>query len=253
MIPLRRFFRAERIKWRKSWSLLLALLAPICQTGFLFTLAWFSEAQMKQFKPGFQFWLEVNYLTWGLVMMPMLTALISELSWGLEEESKAWDHLLFQPVSRRTHYLTKIVSHFSLLSVSQILLAIFVVLAGFVLRINPRLGMGEMPWQALISFGGFAFLASISLVAFHTWFSVRVSGLGVGLAAALVGTWLSVRLADVSFVAQIAPWGMASQLAHIIDRSKHLPWVLFLGSLVCAGLFVYLGCVDFERRSESKS
>lgn len=253
MMPLRRFFQAECIKWRKSWVLLLTILAPVCQTGFLFTLAWFSEAQMQQFKPGFQFWLEVNYLAWGLVMMPILAALISELSWGMEEESKAWDHLLFQPVPRSIHFLVKMVSHFSLLFISQALLFLLIALGGLILKNNPYLGMGSVPWMVLGNFSLFSFLASISIVVFHTWLSVRIPGLGVGLAVALVGTWLCVQIVETSSLVQVVPWGMASQLVLIINRSKHLPWVYFLGSLTCAALMVFFGTLDFARRSESRS
>ena len=66
-------FRAERVKWRKSWMLLTALLAPLCQVGFLFIIFWFSESRIRMFKPGFQFWLELNFVTWNLMLMPIAT------------------------------------------------------------------------------------------------------------------------------------------------------------------------------------
>lgn len=242
------FFKAERIKCRKSWALLTAILAPICQIGFLFTMFWFSEAQVKHFGPGFRFWLEINFLAWNLLLMPIVIALVAELSWGLEEESHAWDHLFAQPVSRSIHFRVKLLSQFSLVFLSQVLLVLILVPVGLVLRVNPYLGMGHIPWSMVLGLSAFTFLASIPIVAFHTWLSTRLSGIGFALAITFIGTWFCVRLMGGSTLVQWAPWGLSSQMAVLLDRSKTLPWGFAIGGLLCAAFLVGFGAYDFTRR-----
>ena len=55
MTSIDAFFAAERVKWRKSWLLVTAILAPLCQAGFLAIIFWFSESRVRMFKPGFGF------------------------------------------------------------------------------------------------------------------------------------------------------------------------------------------------------
>src|SRR5512133_704660 len=142
MTSLGSFFRAERVKWRKSWLLLTAILAPLCQTGFLAVIFWFSESRIRMFKPGFQFWLELNFAAWNLVIMPVIVALVCELSWEQEREARAWNLLLIQPVPRRTHYLVKALGHLALLLLSLALFALLLMLGGYLLQSRPRLLMG---------------------------------------------------------------------------------------------------------------
>lgn len=264
MSSLALFFRAECVKWRKSWVMLTMLLAPICQSLFLLMFLWFSDDLVTRFKPGFQFWFELNYLTWNVVFMPIVVALISELSWDLEVESKAWNHLLLQPAPRYTHYLAKLFSHLSLVFLSQLILALLLIPEGLLLRSHLGRIMGSLteihpftntaPLRVLIKFAGYSLLASIPLVAFQTWFSTRFRGLGIALTTAMAGTWLCARLAGTTVLVQFIPWGMTSQIVVFFDRWKrHIPWEFFPGSLLCAAILMGLGALDFSRAKEPRS
>ena len=145
-------FRAERVKWRKSWLLVTAVLAPLCQSGFLAIIFWFSASRIRMFKPGFQFWLELNFVTWSLVVLPVAIALICELSWEQEREARAWNLLLIQPVPRLAHYLVKGLGHVVLVLLSQFLLALAILLLGFLLRTKAELLMGPLPLALLLRF-----------------------------------------------------------------------------------------------------
>lgn len=262
-MPLALFFRAECVKWRKSWVLLTVLLAPICQVGFLTIILWFSNDLVRRFKPGFQFWFEINYLAWNLVFMPIVVALVSELSWDLELEAKAWSHLLVQPAPHRTHYLAKLLSHLALLLLSQILFAALLIPTGKLLESHLGYIMGPLnrldffsgtvPLRLWWTWACFSILASVPLVAFHTWLSTRFSGLVTGLAITAAGTWLGVRLAGTTAWVQGLPWGMSSQFAVFFDRWKrHLPWEYFYGSLAAAILLMVLGTLDFSRQKDPR-
>jgi len=253
MSALGRFFQAERIKWRKSWVLVAMVLAPVCQSGFLAVVLWFSPDLVRRFKPGFEFWIELNYLAWNILFMPILVALIADLSWDLESESKTWNLLLAQPVPHSLHYLVKLVSHLSLLTLSQVLLVLLLIPEGLLLQKHmPPFYWGPFPPRLLLQFAGYSLLASIPLIAFHTWLSTRLPGLGVALAAALGGTWLCTR-AGTTALLQVVPWGMSSQLLGFFDRwHRHIPWSYFPGCLLVAGLVMGLGSLDFARTKEPK-
>lgn len=253
MTSLGACFGAERVKWRKSWLMLTAILAPVCLTGFLAVVFWFSEDRIRAFRPGFQFWLELNHVAWNLVVMPVAAALVCELSWEQEREARAWNLLLVQPVPRRVHYLVKVLSHLSLLLLAQALFAVLLLLGGFLLQNQPGLMMGPLPWAAFARFTAYSALASVAVVAFQTWLSMRVPGVWVGLAAALAGSWIALRLVGGTLLVQGLPWGMAAHMTLVFERWRHLPWSHALGSLVGAGLWMALGTLDFTRRHEPRS
>jgi hypothetical protein len=246
-------FKAERVKWRKSWLLVIAILAPLCQTGFLALLFWFSESRLRMFRPGFQFWLELNFVTWNLVLMPIVVALICDLSWEQEREAHAWNLLLLQPLPRRTHYLVKVLSHLSLILLAQALFALLLLLGGFLLCTKHELYMGPLPWATFLRFTGYSIPASVAVVAFQTWLSMRVPGIWIALAMALAGSWFTFRLVGGTALIQLLPWGLAAHSAIIFERWRLLPWALMPGNLLVAGALVALGALDFSRHRETRS
>jgi hypothetical protein len=205
------------------------------------------------FKPGFRFWLELNYSAWNLVLMPVAAALLCELSWEQEREARAWNLLLIQPLPRHAHYLVKCLGHLALLLLSQVLLLVLLPVAGAILRFQPDAMMGPLPLVILIRFAVYSMVASVALVAFHTWLSMRAPGLWIALAVALVGTWLTVRQAGGSPLIQFLPWGMAGQMATIFDRWRSLPWAYCFGSLLSSTVLVVLGTIDFARHRETRA
>lgn len=253
MTSLRAFFKAERVKWRKSWLMLTVILAPFCQTGFLAILFWFSESRVRAFIPGFQFWLELNFVAWNLVIMPIVAALVCELSWEQEREARAWNLLLIQPVPRRTHYLVKTLSHLCLILLSLALFGTLLLFGGFILQHQPGLLMGPLPMTVFARFMGYSALAVVAVGAFQTWLSMRIPGFWIGLASALAGSWFTVRLVDASPFVQFLPWGLAAQMSIVFDRWRVLPWIFSLGNLLSAGALMSLGLLDFVQRHEPRA
>ena len=250
---LRAAFAAERIKWRKSWVLVVAVLAPLCQLGFLAILFWFSEARIQPFRPAFRFWLELNFVTWNLLVMPLAAALIAELSWEQDREARAWYRLLLQPVPRHTHYLVKALGHGVLVLSSLGLFVLVLCLLGGLLQTRPLLLMGPLPWSLLLRFTGYSALALLGVVAFQTWLSLRFPGLWISLTAALAGSWLAARLVGLSALVYALPWGLAAQMGSVFERWRVLPWSrLPLGLLLTVAL-VALGTLDFIRRRDAQA
>jgi len=249
-----RFFRAERIKWRKDWTLLTMLLAPMTQVGFLLLIVWFSESQVTQFGAGFLAWYMINFIAWNLVFMPITVALVTALSWDLETRSRAWNLLLIQPVNRKTHYLVKLASHLALLLLAQVLLALLLVLGGAILRANvPALSMGPVRLDVLLRFASFSLLASLPVIALHTWVASRTGGLGIGLALALGGTWLTFQFAHAGAALALIPWGTSVQIVDVALRAKPVSLLTCAESLFGAALLMALGVLDFRRRTEARA
>ncbi len=250
---LRAAFASERVKWHKSWVLVVAALAPLCQLGFLAILFWFSENRIQPFRPAFRFWLELNFVTWNLVVMPLAAALIAELSWEQEREARAWNRLLLQPLPRHTHYLVKALGHSVLVLGSLGLFVLVLGLLGKLLQTRPMLLMGPLPWGLLLRFAGYSALALLGVVAFQTWLSLRFPGLWISLTAALAGSWLAARLVGLSALVYALPWGVAAQMGIIFERWRVLPWSWVPLGLLLAALLVALGAVDFVRRRDARA
>ena len=246
-------FRAERVKWRKSWMMLTAILAPLCQSGFFFLLFWYGESRIRPFRPGFQFWFEVNFAAWSLAVMPVAAALVAELSWEQEREARAWDRLLSQPLPRWAHFLVKVIGHLVLTLAAQALLAPLLLLEGWMLQTRPGLLMGPLPWGtwwrlwALSAFGAFP------VVAFQTWLSGRFEGIWTGLVLALAGSWICAHLVGSAAWVQALPWGLSAHFGQIFDRWRPLPWGSIPGSLLGGLVLVILGTLDFSHMRESRS
>ena len=251
MRPLLRLFRAELIKWHWSWTLVTALLAPLTQTIFLGVLFWYSEGRVQRFRPGFRFWVELNYAAWNLVVMPMAAALLIDLSWGQERDARTWRLLLTQPVPRSAHYLVKFASHLALLWLAQLLFALELPAVGALLCRNPLLLMGPLPWGLFLGLAAFSGLATTAVASFQTWFSLRVPSLWAALAVAAVGSWATVRLVGSSPLVPFLPWGMAAHMSLVFERLRPLAWGSALGCLTAAGLFLGLGVLDFTRSGDA--
>jgi hypothetical protein len=253
MNGLRTLLRAERVKLRKSWPLLVAILAPACQVAFLGVIFWFSESRVRFFKPGFRFWLDLQFVVWSLVVMPLATALICELSWEQEREARAWNLLLIQPFPRQGHYLAKALGHLSLAWLSLAIFALLLPIAGLVLCLNPKLFMGDLPWDIFGRNMGYCLLAPVAIVAFQTWLSFRIPGLWAGLASAIAGTWYAQTLASATWLVQLLPWGLAAQSPLVLERWQHLPWAFAFGNLFAAGILCALGTLDFVRQHDPRT
>ncbi len=245
-------FAAERVKWRKSWVLVAVVLAPICQVGFLGILFWFSESRLQMFKPGFQFWVELNFIAWNVIVMPITTALASELSWDQERLAKAWNRLLVQPFPWGAHFSVKLFGHLILMLGSLLLFAVFLPMVGFLLQTKVELYMGPMPSPFFLRFLGYSALALVPVVAFHTWLSMRVPGTWVACASALVGSWVSLRLVGSTQLMVLLPWGVAAQSSILFDRWRVLPWALAGAGLAVGACLAVIGYWDFSRRRESE-
>lgn len=248
MTGLALLFRAECVKLRKNWPLVVAILAPVVQVGFLTVLIWFSEERVLIFRPGARFWLEVNAMAWNLAVMPVAVALIAHLSWSTEGEARAWNHVLIQPTALRNHYLVKLLSHLVLMLAGWAILQLLLPVGAWILGRNARLAllMGPLPWEVYLRFGAYALAALLPLVAFQTWFSMRFPGLWGTLAVMAVGTWFGTQLVDRAAWTGLLPWGLNGAMALALERLTPIPWARVPWGLLGTSALVFLGIAAFR-------
>ena len=99
---------------------------------------------------------------------------------------------------------------------SQVLLALALPMAGWILTRNQGLLMGPFPAALWLQFAGYSILATAAVVAFQTWVSMRIPGLWGGLALAVAGAWLASRLLE-------GPWPTpAAALGSVRTHGHHL-------------------------------
>lgn len=243
------FLRVEGIKLRRSWPVLIAVLAPVCQFLFLFLIFRFSEDRVGLIGQGFEVWYRVHFLVWNFFFLPILAALLTALSWELEEDAGTWRHMLVQPVPRQVHFMVKIVSQIALVWLAQGLLLVLLLLGGLLLRVQaPLLEMGASRPEILLRLSLESIVAACPLVAFHTWLSMRFRGLGVSLVMAGGGSWVTAQLIGQTWVAQLLPWGLASGVSQGLNGGEPPALGAYGFALLTAAIFGAVGLLSFLRR-----
>ncbi|MCL1893409.1 MAG: ABC transporter permease [Holophagaceae bacterium] len=253
MKPLIAGLRAELVKLRKSWPLLISILSPVCMVGFILVLFWFSDAVVIRFRPGYRFWLDLNFTAWNLIVLPVIAAVVTEMSWEQDKDAVAWRHILHQPIPTINFYLAKLLSNYMLFWGCILIMFLLLPLGGKILEKNEALPMGSLDVKLMFQYLIFTLSASIPIVTFHTWFSFRFSGSGPGLGFAILGTWGTMKLIGITDLIQLLPWGLSSHSSIIFERWKILPWNYCFGALAVTILFVYVGSIDFSKHAFEKS
>ncbi len=246
-------YKAERIKLRRSWPMLAAVLIPVTLVGFMLLIFWYSEDRVEQIGAGFTAWYQVNFAVWNLFFFPAAMGLLGVLIWDVEGQAVSWKHLFLQPVPRWGHFAVKLMG---LLSLAGLSLTIFVgtlLMAGCVLRLGvPTLRMGPIQPMLLARFTSASLVATVPLIAFHAWLPMRIRGLGANLIIAMLGTWLAFRVAEISPLGWFLPWGMSSQMVERIVKGHGSLLGSVAAALLSAGLFMVIGFLDFVTQEEPR-
>jgi hypothetical protein len=233
--------------------MLISVLSPICTAGFILGLFWFSDAVVTRFRPGYRFWLDLNFSAWNLIVLPITVAVVAEMSWEQDKDANAWRHLLHQPVPKICLYFAKLANNYLLFFSSIILLFVLLPIGGAILKLNEALPMGTLEIGLLFQYFLFSLAASIPLIAFQTWFSFRFHGPAMGLGIALAGTWGAMKLIGATHLVQFLPWGLASHSVSVFERWNKLPWNYCYGATATAIIFIFLGSMDFSKHAFAKS
>lgn len=239
---------AEAVKLRRSWTLLVAFMAPLAQAAFLFLVVWLSDDRARQIGTGFQAWYQVNHAAWNLFVLPVAVALMTALSWGQEAEASAWKHLLVQPLPRQMHMRAKLAGLLGHLLAAQALLALLLLAGGLLLRaFVPQLAMGDLEPGRLARYTLLSTLGALPLAALHNALGGWASRVSLALVLALGGTWVATRLPAGPFL-YLWPWGLCSRVPEL-GHQGHVPVAVLL-ALPAAAALALAGQAAFRRGEE---
>jgi len=249
-------FITEAIKVRGTIALWLAVIVPLLAVVVFavslssreasFGMSWF---QLKQTGLGL----------WFIFFMPVLIFFEAAFLASLEHEADQWKQLLTFPIARWIHFATKMAVCALLLSASFGLFVMGFTADLIIIGDRRNLPFG-LPWRELLLTTGAAFLASLPLVAIHTWLSIRFAGIvraiGVGAAALTLGLMLIGTRGTLHrvFEASVLWWYPWTLPLRTLDTRQglsftHLASTAVIGSIggVLLGALV---CWDLARREE---
>jgi ABC-2 type transport system permease protein len=233
-VPSPRFTTAlavEAYKLRRSLALVLALVAPLLISVFLF----FNLARMDKPMP----WaatLQMSAAIWAFFMLPMSITALTALVAHTEHGPRSWDHLRALPVPRWHLYAAKAVCVLGVVAAMSALLALLATLAihaaGWWKPAVAATGVPDFVEYLLLL--GRIFLAAWLMVAVQLWIALRHSSFVPALATGIGGTFFAV-VATSAKVGVVLPWQIpVNQLASDPARAQ---LALALGAIG--------GCVAF--------
>jgi len=250
MNALLRALRAETLKLRGSLAAWMCLVAPatvvalyVLQLSFSRVPAHFSGGPEKSW-----FMLSQSVMgLWLFLMLPLFITLQAALLAGLDHAERGWKHLLALPVPRSVHYLAKLALLAAMVLAAFLALLALLPLAGWVLmQTQPKLGLAGWPdgvW--LLRTAGAGFLASLMMVALHTWLAIRWRSFTVAVAVGMSATVAGFLIGQSERFGHWWPWSMPLQV--LAGEGVWTGFVMVAG--VTGGLVVAaLGLADFLRR-----
>lgn len=219
MDELWRCLKAEGIKAKMDWPILVAVLAPIGQVLFLFLVFFYSEDRVLQFGTGYRGWFQVNLQSWTGFFLPMSLAILVYQVWETERQAQGWRHLFALPIPTRQVLAAKMLMLLIYLTISSLLLWGAVVGLGKALAHFSHLRMGTPDWGRLGSMILVSWVGALPLVTFHAALAQTRLGLGGTLGVALGGLILCAQAASGSWLVALLPWGPGPSL---LDVSRTL-------------------------------
>lgn len=206
---------AELLKLKRTPVVLVLVVAPYVVTLFFFLFAFFDG---ERFLSGRQAWLwlgDSSFTFWSLIVLPMWTAIVTVGVTAVEHRAQGFKHLFALPVGRMKLYLAKQLLCWLLAGAAFLGLVLAITIAGLLLRVlRPGLGFEQaLPASRLLAFAGAAFLASLFLVAIHTWLAMIRSDAATPIAAGFLATVSVLALSGLdASLTRFHPWAYPSQL-----------------------------------------
>lgn len=249
MKSLRRALSAEALKLKRSLALWLAAIAPLVIAVIQFFILLDRGSAFMNSAASPWHWLGIQTLIfWSFLMLPLFITLETALVAGLEHSGDVWKHLFVQPISRIAIYFSKLTSGLVLIAISQVLLVLYILLAGTALRLlKPGMGFqAPVPVLDILGYAAVGFVSSWFLIGLHTYVGIRwknfVVAMGFGIAMTVAGFLiLNSRWAG------IYPWALPGLVLNNLKSHEPFLWQLCLGG-PAALVPTLLGAWEFVRR-----
>lgn len=248
MIALSRAISAEILKTKRTLALWLAFITPLAIVGLIFAANLVQQGEADLDFNAWDAFTQLIFAFWCLLMLPLFITLETALLSELESTEKHWKHLFALPIPRSVLYIAKLLVGAGLIALSTMVLWVGMLLAGYSLHwLKPNSGFGlSIPWFETLQTALLTYLASLLILALHTWISLRwqsfTLSIGLGMVATVIGVFLTL---NSQRIASFYPW-MLPSVAMGSDNNMVLQ-ALVLG--IIGGIVVTIaGCWDMIRQ-----
>lgn len=241
-----RLFSADGLKSRRSWLWPLAVLGPLGVLGltalnYILRYEYLMGLDDDVWKTYYLqcFTLAVFVMQFGITLLASLLA-------GQEHQAGGWKLVLTLPVERVWVYLSKFFWLMVLMA-----FAVFLLTVGFV-GLGVGLGLGRLggspPWSYVMGIGIFPFFASIPVMVFQWWLSLRVEHQAVPTAIGIGCASVAVFLVQ-SPVTSWLPWAYPFLVMPLPADPMMAPEKWIPVSLMVGIIMLLVGCADLVRTS----
>ncbi len=240
---------AEGSKVRRTPVPWLVVAAPWVVVAFFALFAFHDGERFLSDERAWTWLFESSLTFWTLVVLPLWAAILTAQVAAVEHAARGLDHLFALPVRRMTVYWAKQILCWLLTAVGFVLLGVAVVVFGLLLRWwRPGMGFEEPLPVDRVPLLATAFLASLFLVALHTWLAHLRTDLATPIAVGFLATISVLALAgfDADLVPYL-PWAYPSELVRAATTGAWEPSWAVAGT-VGGVLFALVAGLSFVRR-----
>jgi len=225
---------AEQLKLKRTLALWLAPLAPLVIIGLQMAIV-LERTEYYRAQGNSDAWIEYGGQTaflWTVLLLPLFITLETALLANLEHGNGQWKHLFALPVPRGAIYAAKQVSAMVIIGLSMAALYVYTVLSGLALRLLvPGLGFeAPVPWWDFFRYIGLAYLASLLILAVHTWVALRWHSFVVASAVGIAAMVVAVVVMQSDWGAWY-PWTLPALVAYGLEAGEKILSLLLAGSL----------------------
>lgn len=243
---LMRLFWSDGLKLRRSWMGPLVVLGPAGVLG----LTAVNYAVRYDYLLGLDadVW-QTYYLqcvTLAVFVMQFGITLLAALLAGQEHQAGGWKLVLSLPVERAGVYLSKFLWLWMLMALAVVFLSVGFVALGIGLGLH-HFG-GSLPWRYVVGIGVFPFLASMPVMVFQWWLSLRVEHQAIPTAIGIGCASVAMFLAQSPLTSWL-PWAYPLLVMPLPDDPMMAPEKWIPVSLLAGSVMLAAGCADLIRAS----
>ena len=243
---MRKLFRSEFLKLRKSSIWMLIFVSPI-----LSLLLGFPELSELQDLDPQQWWtatLGTMTFSHAILFLPLLTGIFSSFICRYEHAEGGWKQLMSLPVSRINVYIVKVCIVSFLIATTQILFVTGLFIIGWINGYP-----ADIPWGTISTSVIGGWVACLPLIALQMFASVAWSSFAAPLAVNVIFTIPNILIVNSVVFAPYYPWAQpfimmmpnSAESFGALNVSMETLFIVILGSFV---LFIGSGLGYFMRK-----
>lgn len=180
----------------------------------------------------------VMNLTYALLFLPLITAVLTGLVCRYEYQQGGWKQLLSLPVTRSSVFIAKFSTIMILVFMIQVLYVIAVFAAGTINGISDSFPLNII-WKSI--FGGW--IATFPLVALQLWMSLLFRSFAAPFAVNVMFTLPTILVVNSEKFGPLYPWAQPFNMMYIGENAADIFFIpLWQMLVVVGGSFLLFFC-----------